>query len=379
MAIKSGWRVLVAGVLAAAAVAWPSVSTSALAAGPRATAATAVPGWRVLATGRLPGATLVAVTALSGANAWAGGGAAPSIGRPVIEHWNGHRWSVSKLPTGLSGAVEALSASSWNNVWAFGATYHGNGGFALRWNGHRWRVMKRWSGLTSVAGAVVRSPSNVWVFSLVNGFAQHYDGHSWQRVRVAADVFSFESVTSLPTGDIWAISLNGELVHGTAGKSGAYSWTTTALPGYPDPGTGGPPLTKIYARSQTDIWAAGGGVRTVSGHHHWYPLLAHWNGQTWQRIKVSGTFTLSGSDPAGDGHGGLWLTTGWDSTGVPPHLIHFAGSKLVRVSMPPRSGRYVGVFSLANIPRTTSVWGVGALTGLGGLGANTGVVLKYGR
>ncbi len=31
-------------------------------------------------------------------------GAAPSIGRPVIEHWNGHRWSVSKLPTGLSGA-----------------------------------------------------------------------------------------------------------------------------------------------------------------------------------------------------------------------------------------------------------------------------------
>ncbi len=69
MAIKSGWRVLVAGVLAAAAVAWPSVSTSALAAGPRAIAATAVPGWRVLATGRLPGASLVAVTALSASTA----------------------------------------------------------------------------------------------------------------------------------------------------------------------------------------------------------------------------------------------------------------------------------------------------------------------
>src|SRR5260221_6792370 len=121
----------------------------------------------------------------------------------------------------------------------------------------------------------------------------------------------------------------------------------------PEPETGGPPLTKICARSQTDIWAAGGGVRTVSGHHHWYPLLAHWNGQTWQRIKVSGTFTLSGSDPAGDGHCGLWLTTGWDSTGVPPHLIHFPCSQHVPLTLPPHSGTDVGLVCPAYISPAT--------------------------
>jgi len=124
------------------------------------------------------------------------------------------------------------------------------------------------------------------------------------------------------------------------------------------------------------------------------PVIEHWNGHRWSVSKLPTGLSGAGrgaerqqleqratriQEPAGDGHGGLWLTTGWDSTGVPPHLIHFAGSKLVRLSMPTRNGRYVGVFSLANIPRTTSVWGVGALTGLGFLGANTGVVLKYGR
>jgi hypothetical protein len=379
MMIKPGRRVLAAAMLAAAVPAW--VTASAYAAMPRAGDMAAVPGWRVLAAGRLPGGSLNSVIALSPRVAWAGGGPSRATGKAVIEHWHGGRWTVSKLPSGLSGTISELSASSWNNVWAFGGPVHGNGGFALRWNGHRWRVMKRWSTLTSVAGVVVRSPVDVWVFSRVNGFVQHYNGHSWQAVRVVANVSSFESVTSLPNGAIWAITggLITVIVRGTVSKSGVYTWRTTALTGYPDPGTGGPPLTNLYARSATDVWAVGGGVRVVSGHDRWYPLLAHWNGHAWQRIKVSGTFRLGECNPVGDRHGGLWLTTGWDSTGVPPHLMHFTGGRLVRVSMPPRDGRYVGVISLANIPATASVWGAGALTGLGALGATTGVILKYGR
>jgi hypothetical protein len=116
-----------------------------------------------------------------------------------------------------------------------------------------------------------------------------------------------------------------------------------------------------------------------SGHDHWFPLAAHWNGSAWHAVKVSGAFTLGGGTSASDGHGGLWVTTGWDSTGIPPHLLHFAGGKFTRVNLPPRGGRHVGVFDLATIPGTTSVWGAGALTGSGATGPTTGVILKYGR
>jgi len=275
----------------------------------------------------------------------------------------------------------ALAASSWKDVWAFGSGNRGRGGYALRWDGRRWRIMKRWSGLTSAAGAVVRGPADIWLFSRVSGTVRHYNVHTWQRESVLAGAFGFESVTSLPNGDIWAIpdATTPLIVHGTASKAGGYSWSSTDLTGYPDPGTGSPPLTNLYARSRTDVWAAGGGVHTVSGRVRWFPLLAHWNGHTWLRVKVSARFALGECNPVSDGRGGLWLTTSWDSTGVPPHLVHFTGGKLVRVSLPRQGSRYVGVISLANIPASRSVWGVGAITGLGALGPSTGVILKHGR
>jgi len=336
----------------------------------------AAPSCRVLTAGRVRVGSLASVTAIGRKNAWVGGSLGSTPGRPLIEHWNGRGWSRSKLPTRLSGGVQQLSASRWNNVWAFGAGVRS--GFALRWNGRRWLVMKRWTALTSVAGAVVRGPANVWVFSRVSALVQHFNGRRWVAVRVAPFAGAFESVTSLPTGEVWAIALNG-IVHGTVSKSGGYTWSVISPPSYPDPNTGGPSLTHIYARSPTSVWADGGGVRRVGGRARWYPLLARWDGQSWHRIAVSGKFILGQNDPVSDGHGGLWLTTGWDSGGVPPHMIHFAGGKLVPVSVPPRDGRYVGVYGLAKIPGMTSVWVGASLTGLGALGPSSGLIVNCHR
>jgi hypothetical protein len=146
-------------------------------------------------------------------------------------------------------------------------------------------------------------------------------------------------------------------------------------PSYRDPNTGGPSLTHIYARSPTSTWADGGGVRRGQRARAGTPLLARWDGQSWHRIAVSGRFRLGQSNPVSDGHGGLWLTTGWDSTGVPPHMIHFTGGKLVPVSVPRRERRYVGVLDLAKIPGKSSVWGAASLTGLGALGPSTGLII----
>src|SRR5262245_62009150 len=246
----SAQRILATRALTAAALVAAPLGASAVTS--HAAVQLAAPRCRVLTAGRVPAGGLGAVTAIGRKNAWVGGVLGRSPGRPLIEHWNGRRWSRSKLPAGLSGAVQELSASKWNNVWAFGAGFRS--GFALRWNGRRWLVMKRWTGLTSVAGAVVRRPANVWVFSRVSALVQHFNGRRWLAVRVAPFVGAFESVTSLPTGEVWAIALNG-IVHGTVGKSGGYTWSVIAPPSYPDPHTGSPSLTQIYARSPTSVWA----------------------------------------------------------------------------------------------------------------------------
>jgi hypothetical protein len=115
----------------------------------------------------------------------------------------------------------------------------------------------------------------------------------------------------------------------------------------------------------------------LSAANKWYPNLAHWDGHAWQPVKVSGNFILA--QAVTDAHGGLWATTGWDSTGVPPHLLHLVAGHFTGVKMPRVGGRYVGVYGLAAIPGTASAWAAGTLSGLGSLGQHTAVILKNGN
>lgn len=89
--------------------------------------------------------TLTAVTATSAASAWAAGspctaecaGASP-VTRPLIEHWNGTKWSIvaSPHPAKNMNILAGISAPSATNAWAVG--YTGTATLTLRWNGTRW-------------------------------------------------------------------------------------------------------------------------------------------------------------------------------------------------------------------------------------------------
>ncbi len=69
---------------------------------------------------------------------------------PLIEHWDGTRWAVSRTPrpAGFS-MLMAVAAVSADNVWAYGdrnslgAGYGGGGDhpLVLHWDGRRWSVM----------------------------------------------------------------------------------------------------------------------------------------------------------------------------------------------------------------------------------------------
>jgi hypothetical protein len=370
---------------ASVAAALACVSAGVIAAGPALAALSAGPGWRIVSTDSRPGIDdEIAVTALSSSNAWSGGNVSPSHtseGVPFIKHWNGHRWRTSRLPGRLSGSIEVISASAWNNVWAFGANFSGMGAYALRYNGHRWRLMRRFPSLGTISGAAVLSPANVWMFSAFSGAVEHYNGSRWRAITVSPFEQFYDSAKVLPDGQIWALAAQDgteNVVTGTPKGSG-YAWTTTALTGYSSGSSGSSPLTTIVPVSATDVWALGGGLRIVKGRDHWYPLVAHYDGVKWQRVPVSGSFTLQQDAAVSDGHGGLWLTTGWDSTGIPPHILHLVGHRFTKVNIAPRDGLYVGVFGLAKIPGSTSIWGVGGLVGLGATGPNRGIILKYGH
>jgi hypothetical protein len=112
-------------------------------------------------------------------------------------------------------------------------------------------------------------------------------------------------------------------------------WHITQLTGLPVLLDG--VMTDINALSDSNIWLFGG--NTTSGGRS-YPLVEHWDGTGWKRVKVSGSFTLQGGHPIPDG-GGFWVTTGWDTTGVPPHLLHFSNGAFTRVSLPKVGGRFV--------------------------------------
>ena len=332
----------------------------------------AIQGWRVVAAGKAGVSSMSAVTVVSRKNVWASGS---SSGRAFVDHWTGRQWRKSPLPSGLSGSVMALSASAWNNVWAFGAGPYAKGEFALRDNGHGWRVMKRWPGETSISSAIALSPRNVWVFSFVTGTIQHFNGSRWSKVQISPFIRWFDSARALPDGQIWAIAEGPQVVVGTPHPSG-YTWTTTPLTGFPSDNVGGHEITDIAPLSASNVWAFGG---NVTRRGHWYPLAAHWNGQAWKRVNVTGSFTLSGGASASDGHGGLWVTMGWGGSSIPPRLLHFVGGKFAAVSLPRRNGKHLGVFGLAHLPGSRSVWGVGTWTGPSGLGAPTSAILKYGR
>lgn len=359
-------RVLYSGALAIALLA--GMAPQALASG------SAVAGWQVVATGESGVSSYSVVTPVSARDAWAAGS---SSGQIVARHWDGRTWRASRLPAGLSGSIQVLSASAWNNVWAFGTGDHGSGGYALRYNGHRWLVMKRWPGsATSFSAVIVRSPRDLWAFSYVTGLVEHYDGNRWLRIQIVPYVRWFDSARILPDGQIWAIAEGPQVVTGTP-KGTTYTWKATRLTGLPPSHTGGDVLTGICPLSARNVWALGGNV-TTSGKT-WYPLAAHWNGHAWARVRVTGSFTLAGGTSASDGHGGLWVTTGWDSTGVPPRLLHFAGGKFTTVHLPVRHRQALGVYGLADIPGTASAWGAGAWTGRGALGPATGTILRHGH
>jgi hypothetical protein len=164
--------------------------------------------------------TLFSVSALSSGQAWAAGYYADSQFRirALVEHFDGHAWSV--VPTPQPGAKRdtlfAISAVNEHDVWAVGGTQDSaNGPFRTlveHWNGHDWSVLPSPNpgpAGDELFGVTTSGPDNVWAVGQQVGagfpsraLVEHWDGRRWSVVNVA----SGESL------DPYAATVNGSNV-----------------------------------------------------------------------------------------------------------------------------------------------------------------------
>jgi hypothetical protein len=203
--------------------------------------------------------TLQAVTAISPSDVWAVGSQAGIRNRvpatvPLIEHWNGTRWSISPVPTAAVGVLESVSATSASDVWAAG-------------------------------GGQQNGQSTV---------ALHFDGSSWKLVPVPTPPSTsggLFAVKALSAADAWAVGESFPNAGGN-GKVLTDHWNGTSWQVVTAPPVGGPgalsALSWVDAAPGTGVWAVGFWVTNAAGNS----VVLHWTGTAWEEETTPSTSNL---------------------------------------------------------------------------------------
>jgi hypothetical protein len=267
--------------------------------------ASAATAWSVAhppytAVDNVPYAPLNAVTAVSATNVWAVG---QSSGTPLIDHYNGSRWSQSSLPSGPCNVFEAdcnltgVSGDSASDVIAIGnGTIPTSSGWqietlAYRWNGTAWRALTVPSGIAYSAMDHIQafSPTDAWaVGSAANSAgtgstvaAVNWNGTTWTQVATpfsTANNLNVNAISGDSASDIWVV---GQTVtpgyHNRQFTSVILHYNGSAWTQVTAPDNSG--LLDVDAVSPTDAWAIAADGSVLS-----------WNGSAW---SVKGTLELS--------------------------------------------------------------------------------------
>jgi hypothetical protein len=285
------------------------------------------------------GCEFLSVAAASATDIWAvGARIGPADGRrsPVasdslVEHWDGHHWTLVSTPA--VGGLDAVAAISPRDIWAASsgdvAAGFGRGAF-LHWNGSVWRrVRAATTPATAFSALVAAGSRDVWAIgSTGDGRAvvEHWGGHGWRAVRIAplSRLIARRDVE----------------------------------------------LTGVIARRAGDVWIAG----TISPHprpgRHDFTraLVLHWDGHTWRRIpgphpgRSIDTIAAMGLDAGGH----VWLGGTFETTRPDGHIVAFGALLAVRTNRGWVTSRLPGSYRQAYTPvsiagaATDDVWAVGS-------------------
>jgi hypothetical protein len=242
---------------------------------------------------------LTGVAVLAPDNAWAVGyhctGNCDAEAAPLVQHWDGARWSTATTPG--NGRLNGIAAVSASDIWAVGND--GRETLALHWDGSQWiRVPTNdppLPGSFFVFNAVTAISSNdVWAVGQEHDTAgnryknliYHWDGNGWASFSETGAPLGIRlyAVAATSSGDVWAVgekdnnpSTEEPLETATLHWDGA-NWSEVPSPNV---GTGGSYLRGVEAISPTDAWALGG-YGPITGAKQ--TLVLHWDGALWSVV-----------------------------------------------------------------------------------------------
>lgn len=267
----------------------PSVTGSSVGPSPRPMA------WRVAESVRLtPTSVLNSVVAVDATHAWAVGGEQGQPyrpGVPVVERWDGHKWSRETLPDRLPpGFLQLVAADSPTNVWAVGvySTSQDNIYWMLHFDGTAWRqvpfpLSKRsdnapvTGGITEITGLAVVG-GHAWLVGHqgIKVVIQEWDGRAWRAHKPPAQC-----------------------------EQGGTSFG--GMPNFCN-------LSSIVAFAPNDVWAGGNGA--------WFrfqgPALFHWDGTAWRTVDVGvNQQQYVVNEVGGRSSGELWAVGNLFNSGTP--------------------------------------------------------------
>lgn len=360
---------------------------------PGIAAAAGCGSFRIVTTPKLSSidAQFDAVKALSTNNVWAVGENDVSTGLDftLIEHWNGSVWSEVNSPDPGIGLnkLDAVGATSPNDVWAVGSFTNGSGlspssTLIEHWNGSQWSVAPSpnpGTGINELFGVAAISSNDVWAVGHFNSSSgplasdniliEHWDGTQWSVVS-SPDPGNFgnqlNSVTALSTNNVWAVgsstSLNQTLLAQTTVEHwDGTQWSVVTSANVPSSDDS---LASVTTISTNDIWAVGL-FNTLGGSGDPQTLTEHWNGTQWQVVASPNILVSDGLDSVSAiATNNVWAVgSGLNSNAsVSQTLIaHWNGTSWTTAKHPESSSfdLFNGVTTLS----TGNVWAVGATLG----------------
>ena len=250
----------------------------------------------------------------------------------LIEAWNGKAWHIARSPrmNGQRDVLFSAAASSASDVWAVGERQDQSDTFHTlveHWNGHRWSVVPSpdpGSSGNTLFGVAAAGPDDVWAVGQSSGrhddvpLAEHWDGRHWTvaHLPTAGLTGSLLQGVTIDRHDVWAVGQSDDatdqahplvehLAHGT--------WSATVPAGV------GGPFSDIagVAVVHGTAWLVGSAEDPAGDQ---LTVVAKNSGSGWKQVAApnpaSGDRILGGISAVG---GTAWTVGAFDSdTGRAP-------------------------------------------------------------
>ena len=259
--------------------------------------------WSIVPTPPIatPTARLNSLAAVSSSDIWAAGYAEdPSCfcSETVIEHWNGDLWTrVASPNAGLASYLNGITAVSASDIWAVGYQWISQSSWKpllLHYDGNSWSLSRaprlpfgQLSAVFALAADDVWAVGWIGLIPSIQGLVLHWDGRSWRRVTFPTETGGWtvlKGISGVATTDLWAVgSYNFFDFNGNPSSSArSYRWDGSRWNAVPVGLGGYSYLTSVTATATNDVWAVGAGLIGIDPTYRY--VTFHWDGRRWSNV-----------------------------------------------------------------------------------------------